>query len=97
MSKKPPGVGEHAMISQTGKNIQNLALFWQCMANAVCREQRQPQDSREFQSRLIAAFLVAAEVALQFNIHAILAKNVAHLSKMRRRFFNAVAAKQVCE
>src|SRR3984957_21354639 len=40
VSKKPPSAGEHAMISQTRKNIQNLALFWQGMANAVSREQR---------------------------------------------------------
>src|SRR5262245_11104523 len=69
--KKAACIGEDAMMSQAGENIQNLALSGQCMANTVCGDKRKPEAACEFNSNLIAAFFIDRKMALQLDVNIV--------------------------
>ena len=61
-------------MANAGEGVQHFPLLRARMADAVGREQRQRQFPRDFERRLIARFLRAGEVPLQFHVDVMAAE-----------------------
>ena len=61
------------MIANAGEDIENLALFRLGILRTLGGQQRQLQAARQFDRRLVAGFLCAVVVALQFDINIVVA------------------------
>ena len=59
---------ERSVIANGRKHVEQFAVGFSRMADAVGGDHRQPQRRGQSEQRLVAALLVAAAVALQFEI-----------------------------
>ncbi len=95
--EKASGSGEGAVMADAGEDVEDFALRRLRVANAVGREQRQFQLARDFDGGLVAGFLFAAEVALQFDIDIVTAEYFAELLDGCGRGFDSALSEGVCE
>ena len=104
-AEQAAGVGQHAVMADAGEHVEHLALLGLRVRDAVGRQQRQFQFSRNVHRGLVARFFLAAEMPLQFDVHIFAAERAAKLlhafdgrvhpalrQSMRQRAF--VAARQ---
>ena len=63
------------MIANAGEDIENLPLFRLGVLRALRGQQRQAKAARQLDGRLIAGFLLAVVVALQFDINILVPKD----------------------
>ena len=74
-------------MPQARKGIDYFPLLWQCVANAISGEKRKMEPACQFYRCLIATFVLAKKVTLQFNLEIVSAKNSAKLFDERRSSF----------
>ena len=78
-AQQAAGVREHTVMANAGEDIQQLALLGQRVRDAISSQQRQLQLSRDGHRSLVARFLFAAEMALQFDVNIFPAERAAKL------------------
>ena len=83
------------MISNAGKDIQNLPLLPLSILRALSRQQREMETSRQFNCRLVAEFLRAIVVTLQLDIHISAAINRDQLLEQLAAGLNASLVKSM--
>ena len=71
--------GECFVMPDAGEYVEHFSPLWQRVTDAIGRQQRQIQFSRNLHSRLIARFLFTAQMSLQFHINILAAKKFAQL------------------
>ena len=55
-------------MADRGEHIEQLAIFFRCIAHTIGRDHRQTEMRGKTEQRLIAALLLALLVPLQFDI-----------------------------
>ena len=66
--QQPAGFVERGVVADGSEHIEQFAIGFRCIANAVGGNHRQTQRGGQRKQRLIAALLVAAAVTLKFEI-----------------------------
>src|SRR5215471_13310867 len=85
LCEQASGSIQTAFVPDAGEDVGNLALRRRGVADSIGSQQRQMKLSRQIDRRLVARFLIAIEVALQFNINIFPAKNGDKLLKQLPR------------
>ena len=67
----PPGLRERGVVMNARDDIEQRPLGRRRKADAVGRDDRHVERRRELDERLVVRFLVAAEVPLQLDVHAV--------------------------
>ena len=78
-AQQAAGGRKRAVMADAGEDIQHFALLLLRVADAIGREQRQFQFSRDCHGGLIARFFFAGEMALQFDVNILPAEHPAKL------------------
>jgi hypothetical protein len=95
--KQASGIGEHAVMAQTGENIQDFALCRRSVGNAISGEQREMQVTRYFDGNLVAAFFLHRKMPLQLDVDSVTTKDSTELFDYFARGFSSAVAKRVGE
>ena len=88
-SQKAARVCESFVMPNTGEDVEGLASSWQCVEYPIGREQRQSQFSCNPNGSLVARFLFATQMPLQFHVYILAAKQIAQLPHTGDSVFNA--------
>ncbi len=75
--EQTPGALQSGFMMQAGKDVEQLALRRLGIACPIGGDQRHLQAAPQLDHGLITRFLVAIEVALEFQISAVLSKDAA--------------------
>src|ERR1700680_4778653 len=90
-AQQTSGCGKRPVMMDAAEYIQNLPLKWPRVRDAVGGKQWQLQLPRNGHSRVVSRLLFAAIMALQFDIHILLAEYPAQLLNAFHRAFHAAA------
>src|ERR1700759_5237637 len=93
--QQSPCVRKIAMVANTRKHIEQLALLRLRVRSTICSQQRQRQPPRNFDCSLISRFFLAAIMALEFDVNAIASKNLAKLRHRLRRALNTAVRQRM--
>lgn len=71
--------GKRAMMANACEDVEHFACWSLCVRDAIGRKQWQMQFARDLHRGLIARLFFTAEMALQFDVNIVAAKNFAEL------------------